>query len=209
MSPTSAPAAWILLLFALLAPAAGCRPGRPPESSWTLRRPEAFPRDFLLRQRLVFRMGEVEESLETALQRRGDGLTLIGLTPFGTRAFVLQQRGLDVSFESHLPEGELPFPPRLILDDVQRTLLPLLSRQPLADGEHRGRMDGDEVVEIWRHGRLIQRSFRGISREGPEEITIAYGDEGYGFDEPPNRIEIHNGRRGYELVLETLAYQRL
>ena len=44
--------------------------------------------------------------MRTALQHRGDTLTIVGLTPLGTRAFVLQQQGLDVSFTSYLPEEE-------------------------------------------------------------------------------------------------------
>jgi len=197
------------LLGGLLLLVAGCGPRIPPGYREALRRPEQFDHDFLLRQRLVFRRGEVVGTLETALQRRGPTLTFIGLTPFGTRAFVLQQRGSEVSFTSYLPEGELLFPPRYILLDLQRTLLPVLSRDPLSDGTHRDRRGEMEVTEIWRDGRLRERRFRPISGRSAGELVITYPGEGYGFGEAPGRLELHNGWVGYELILTPLAYQRL
>lgn len=194
---------WALGLAVTMAILAGCPASRPaPTAAVELRPPEAFVGDFLLQQQLTFERGEVTQTLQTALQRQGDTLTLIGLTPMGTRAFVLTQTGDEVTFTSHLPEDRpLPFPPRQVLLDIQRTLLPVVGPGRLDDGEH----EGDGVTERWRGGRLRERRFR--TAEG--EVVIRYGDEGYLFGERPGRLEVDNGPMGYRLTLETLAFQPL
>lgn len=175
-----------------------------------LRGPDQFSVDFLLQQNMSIRFGERELSLRTALQRRGDELTLIGLTPLGTRAFVVQQQGLEVEASSSLPETEGPqFPPRYILFDIQRTLLPVIGGEPLSDGEHRSVLNEEEVIEQWRSGRIIERRFRRVSGEPSGEIVIRYDDDGYEIGGEPGRIELQNGWMGYEVVLETLSYQEL
>lgn len=200
------------LLLALTAMLCVCRPHATPEPSYPgeLQHPRRFSTDFLLVQQLVFQRGEIEQSLQTALQHRGDTLTLIGLTPLGTRAFVLQQVGLEVSFTSSLPEDQEPsFPPHYILYDIQRTLLPVLDDRPLSDGEHRLEL-GDEVVrERWQNAHLLERRYQHRSYEPPGELTIVYGDGGFIYGEEPGSIEIDNGWLGYRLSLTTLSYRRL
>ncbi len=151
--------------------AVGCRPRNAvPVSLGILRPPADFSVDFLLQQRLTFTRGDVERTLQTALQRRGDELVLIGLTPLGTRAFVVQQQGLEVSAQSHLPGDEpLPFPPRAVLIDVQRALLPVLDGPPPSDGRRSGERAGEAVSERWANGRLVERRFRRLSND-PEGV---------------------------------------
>lgn len=200
------------LLLALMATLLVCRPHTAPGPSYPgeLQHPHRFTTDFLLVQQLVFQRGDTEQSLQTALQHRSDTLTLIGLTPLGTRAFVLQQEGLEVSFTSSLPEDqELPFPPRFILYDIQRTLLPVLDDRPLNDGEHRLQLDDEVVVEEWQNHRLQERRFRRRRGDPPGELVITYNDEGFVYGEAPGSIEIDNGWLGYHLSLTTLSYRRL
>ncbi len=198
----------VALLIALTLGVAACQAETTagPRYPGELQPPDRFTRDFLLRQQLVFRCGEVEHSLQTALQHHGDTLTLIGLTPLGTRAFVLRQQGLEVAFTSHLPEEqELPFSPRCILFDIQRTLLPVLDERAYGDGEHRIQL-GDEVVrERWEGGRLLERRFRRRSGEPSGELMITYHDS-YFYNEAPGRIVIENGWLGYQITLTTLDY---
>jgi len=201
-----------ILLAGLVACLSTCRPQQAPEPEYpgALQEPSRFSVDFLLVQELLFRRGEVEEGMRTALQHRGDTLTLVGLTPLGTRAFVLQQRGLDVSFTSYLPEDEsLPFPPRFILYDIQRTLLPVLDDRPLSDGEHRLELGDEDVVERWRGHRLLERRYRRRDGDPSGELVITYGEGGYLFGTAPPSIEIDNGWLGYQLTLTTTSYQRL
>lgn len=195
---------WPLLVLAALA--AGCASaGGRAGSSFDLSPPSALGPDFLLHQSLEVERGGQRTRFEAALQHRGETLTLLGLTPLGTRAFLIEQQGLEVTFTSFLPEDrELPFPPRLILLDVQRVLLPLLGEGPLSDGVHRGERGGEIVEETWRGGRLLARRFR--SREG--EISISY-EGGMAPGEAPARVVLENGRLGYRLEITTLSSQRL
>lgn len=195
-----------LLLVAL----AACRPGpAAPVYPGELQPPSRFGRDFLLHQRVVVRRGEAEHALQTALQVRGDTLTLIGLTPLGTRAFVLTQRGRDVSFTSSLPpDQQLPFEPRFVLHDVQRALLPVLDDRPMADGEHRVALGDEVVTERWAGRRLLERRFRRRAPPPGGELVIRYAG-GYVYGEAPGPIELDNGWLGYRVELETLGYTPL
>jgi hypothetical protein len=191
----------------LLLAAASCQPPQPLYPG-QLRPAADFGPDFLLRQELLFQRGELEATLQTALQHRGDELTLIGLSPLGTRAFVIHQRGLDVELTSHLPEGELPFPAQFILLDISRTLLPLDGPPPPEEGLRRLRSSEEIITETWREGRLTQRRYRRRRGRPRGEIIITYR-EGHRFDAPPGEILIDNGWLGYRLTLRTLDYQRL
>jgi predicted exporter len=199
-----------LVLLAMAGVSQGCQPpaARPPTIS-ELSSPRLLGPDFLLQQQVQLRLEGQEHQLQTALQHRGDELLLIGLTPFGTRAFVLRQRGNEVEYQALVPAGELPFPPRFIMMDIQRTLLPLLGPTPLPDGEHEGRWGAETVHERWQNGGLVERRFRETDEPSPQDITIRYGSGGYRPGSAPDQIEVNNPRVGYELTLVTLAYQRL
>jgi hypothetical protein len=139
------------------------------------------------------------------LQKRGDTLTLVGLAPHGGRAFVLTQSGDEVSFESHMPR-ELPFPPRYMLLDVQRTFFRGIGGVQ-SDGEHEERIDGEEVSETWSEGRLRRRVYRRDDRP-QSSLTIEYVD-GMGENAAPSEVRIDNGWFGYRLVIRTLNYQAI
>jgi hypothetical protein len=192
---------------------AGCGPRRPagegPGYPGELQPPERFASDFLLRQELEVQLGGERTRFQAALQRRGATLTLLVLTPMGTRAFVIEQQGLDVRFTSYLPEGrEPPFPPRYVLLDVQRTLLPQLGDGPLADGEHRGERAGEVIRERWLGGRLLERRFARRGGRPAGEIVLAY-EGGMAPGEAPSRVVLDNGWLGYRLVITTLSSQDL
>ena len=71
------------------------------------------------------------------LQKTPGTLTLVGLTPYGSRAFLLQQTKGDVQFTKYIPR-ELPFPPTFMLLDIHRVLDQWLG-PPLPDGRAIGR----------------------------------------------------------------------
>src|ERR1700722_8658280 len=75
--------------------------------------------DFFDRQRIVASYEGHAFGFDAVLQKRGNELTLLGLTPFGSRAFVVTQKGADVSFQNYVGTA-LPFPPRYMLIDVHR-----------------------------------------------------------------------------------------
>ena len=191
--------------------------GPPPEypggllAPSTLRSPPALGDAFALEQRVRIESPEGSWEFRAVLQKRGDTLILVGLGPHGGRGFVLQQngdpdRGGTVELESHLPQ-ELPFPPRFMLQDVQRVWFRGLAG-PLPDGEHVDTIDGDEITERWEGGRLLERTFRRVDGV-PEGTLHATYEGGLGGDAPPPSVRFENGWFGYTLILTTLSHQRI
>src|SRR5689334_10629823 len=97
--------------------------GGPPGDPGTLDPHVGRGVDVMYRQRLTFLQGDEARSFDVVLQLRGDVLTVVALTPFGGRAFSIEQRGSEVTVES-ASERDLPVPPRRILVDVHRVMLP-------------------------------------------------------------------------------------
>jgi uncharacterized protein DUF3261 len=195
---------------------AACRstaaPSQPPAEPYTLplREPGAFHGDFIDRQKIHATYGDRSLSFEAVLQKQGDTLTLLGLTPFGSRAFVVRQVGNEVSFESFLPET-LPFPPQYMLIDVQRVFLGWAwGDQPGgSDGSREALRQGEVVREEWQRGRLLRRSFRRVDGRPRGEIVIEY-DGGMTLDgTPPAHVILTNGWYGYRLQIETESHQAL
>lgn len=188
---------------------ASCAAHRPPLRAYpgTLRRTSEIPGAFLMRQRVVAHYPGRDLSFDAVLQKQGDTLTLLGLTPFGTRAFVMQQRGVEVTFHATLPM-ELPFPPRNMLLDIHRTFFGPDRRPAPVDGERAFVADGEEVRETWRAGRLRTRSYRRLDGDPPGLIEVNYGDGMLGRA-APRVIELRNGWFGYALTITTLAQQTL
>lgn len=199
-------------LLALLTVLAGCGGGETaaPRYPGTLRSPAELGADVMMRQRLTAHWGQGESmSFEAVLQKRGDALLLLGLGPHGGRAFVLEHRGGEVRFEPYV-DLEFPFPPRFILLDVQRVFFPYQDHDaaPPPDGVHERAVDGEIVREIWRDGRLVERTFRRADGRPEGVIRVDYG-EGMARGAPPPAIELSNGWLGYTLAVETLQHQPL
>ena len=169
--------------------------------------PSTVPGDFLARQEVVARYRETRVRFESVFQKRGDELTLLGLTPFGTRAFLLQQEGTAVTFTSYV-DRTLPFPPRYILFDIHRALFVGLGPGPLADGAHESSRDGEVIRERWKGGRIIERTFRREPGPPSGSITITCKD-GMVFGVPPPVLELRNGWFGYDLTITTRTYEAL
>lgn len=196
----------LLLLFAACQTTGRPRPRA--EDPGVLLPPERFEVmgpgvDFLIRQRIEARFGSRKVQFEAALQRRGDLLTLLGLTPFGTRAFVIEQRGQKVRFERFV-DKEMPFQPRYILLDVQRTLMPSAAR---ADGVYNDTVDGAVVEEVWEQGKLQKRTIRRPDRF--EGALIMRYEGGLLAGQLPPRILFENGWFGYSMTIENLEIKAL
>lgn len=187
-----------------------CRPGKPSaapadyegalvstgilEQQWS---------PFMARQRVTAHHGDRTEGFEGVLQLAEGKLLLVGLTPFGTKAFVLEQRDLDVQLQMPMPI-ELPFPPRYILLDVHRTLFMGLPDPPYPDGEHEDTRAGERIVEVWKGGQLLERRFERLDESPAGAIRITY-PEGMRPRAIPPRAELHNPWFGYWLEVDTLG----
>jgi hypothetical protein len=193
--------------------ACGCGAVRPtptaqaPEYPGVLTPPPLQGGDFLRSQKLVARYGGRTTSFSAILQKQAGTLTLIGLTPFGSKAFVIEQVGVTVKFTSYLP-GDLPFPPRYVLFDVHRVYFGGLGGAPLPDGEHVAERDGERIREVWKGGRLFERAFTRLAADPPGVMVISY-QGGMVPGTSPARIEIDNGWVGYQLSIATVSEERL
>jgi len=174
--------------------------------------PARLAHDVMLEQHLVARWdgpdGPGEERFDAVVQKRGDELVVVGLSPLGQVGFTIRWDGTDVDF-ANPSERALPFPPRLILLDVQRVFYPWLDGPPPeGDCERRGAGAGERVVETWTAGRLTERRFVRLDEPERGAILVRYdwdgGDEwGDAEREHAPRATLSNGRHGYELAIET------
>lgn len=202
-----------LLALAGTGSATGClfaAPGPPPpESAYpgSLRPVEALGPDLMWRQRVTSIYDGAERGFDSVLQKRGDVLTMVALTPFGSPAFVVTLQGGDVALDNRMGE-ELPFAPRYIILDVQRIFARWLDGEPPTDGERAGEVDGERIVERYRDGHLVERRFERIDGVPAGAIVARY--EGWTeAARAPAHVELDNGWFGYRFLIETLEQQDL
>jgi hypothetical protein len=209
----------------VLCAAAACAQGAAKEADWPavgiLLAPATYPGDFLDRQRIVATYKGRTAAFDAVVQKKGDELTLVGLTPFGSRAFAIRQVGGVASFESFVPQT-LPFPARYILVDVERVFFPWTDAPPPTDGERRFSRDSEAVAERWEGGKLRRRTFardgtspaspergRNVESGPPGEIVIDYDGGMAPGGAPPPHVSFDNGQYGYHLEITTLSHQPL
>jgi hypothetical protein len=202
-------------LAAGLAGALGCasRPPQPPSApayDGPLYSPEERADDFFDRQKIVATYRDRAASFDAVLQKRGDELTLLGLTPFGSRAFVVRQKGAEISFQTFVDEP-LPFPPSYMLIDVHRVFFQAFAAKeaPPRDGERTAVRQGEVVTEKWQEGRLRQRTFSRADGRLPGRIVVEYEGGMPADGTPPAHIAFTNGWYGYRLDITTVAHKPL
>jgi hypothetical protein len=200
-----------LLLAGLLAHsfAAACASSGAP--AWTemdypgmLRPATALSPDVLWQQRITAHWGEDQQrGFDAAVQKQGSTLTVLGLSPIGAIGFVMLLRGTDIELQNQSGQ-ELPFPPRFIVLDVQRTFYPWLEPAIGPDGGRTGVVGDERVQELWRDGRLLQRRFSRLDGEPEGSITITYD---WRDAEPQRLAPLHtvldNGWFHYRLTVDT------
>jgi Protein of unknown function (DUF3261) len=189
------------------APAPAAPPGSSatsaPASAGILPPPDAIPGTFTVRQKIVARSKHGTGGFEGVLQKQPGRLTLLGLTPYGSRAFLLEQSATSgVKLTSYIPR-ELPFSPEFIVMDIHRVLDDWLGPRPTTDGERAGTVHDERVVERWTGGRLTSRTFSPTSDPAHPITTITYDPPGAAGGLPA-RVSLVNARLGYSLIIETL-----
>jgi len=199
---------------------AGCCLTAPPTLSdlhypGTLQSPTKLPTEAVWQQHVVAAwrppgQAEQERSFDAALQRQGETLTVVGLSPLGTVGFSIQQSDSGIAVVNNI-EDQLAVPPEFILLDVQRTFFPWncpeWQERPV-DGIRRGQTEDEEILETWRDGRLQQRSFRRLDNQPEGLITVTYD-----WQQPdwvlPTRATLDNAWFGYQLTITTNSETRL
>jgi hypothetical protein len=151
-----------------------------------------------------------ERGFDAALQRQGETLTVVGLSPLGTVGFSIQQTKTGIDVVNNI-EDQLVIPPRFILLDVQRTFFPWACPEWCAqpdDGTRTGQLAGEEITETWRGGRLQQRTFRRLDNQPAGLITVTYEWQQQAWA-VPSRAVLDNAWFGYELSITTSSETRL
>ena len=178
--------------------------GPPPPTAAELPPPDSIPGTFTLRQKLTATSAKGGGSFEAVLQKQPGTLTLVGLTPYGSRAFLLQQTKGDVQFTKYVPR-DLPFAPTFLLLDIHRVLATWIG-PPLVTGDRSGQVGDETIHERWQNGKLIERTFATSAKaQPPGTITITYA--GYGASKIASHITLRNARLDYRVDIETVPFQ--
>ncbi len=177
-------------LVLLFASALACRTSPPPPAALTVevRDPATHRGDFTWREEVTVRVaGQPARVFEAALEKRGDALRLVGLSPLGTVLFVAEAVGREVRFDNRTGEP-LPFDGGPILRDVTRAHFDWLDG-PVEGGARAGEGFGELVEERFQGGALVERRFL---RSG---VTVAYR---------PGVALLSDPALGYELEIRRL-----
>jgi hypothetical protein len=212
----------LLILVSL----AGCRttgalpaaapPRRPPGMVDTGRlvSTEEISGAFSLHQRIAGHYGDHDvPTIDAVLQFHGGELSLVALTPFGTRALLIHQRGTEVAVETFVDKLP-PLDPKDVLRDIHRVLFRGLfvggraAGHPPSDGLHTGSDGGDRLTESWRDGHLEWRTFSPETADDDAPPAVRIDFEGQGLIVAPT-VRLNNQRLGYQLVITTLEQERL
>jgi hypothetical protein len=160
---------------------------------------ERMEGELMLRQKLRFRYGARSGSLDAVVQVHCRKLSIVGLSPMGTRLFAITQEGDAIAVES-LANAAWPFPPEQILQAVHRTYLLPLARPPRADGAHDVEVGSIRLVEVWKDGVLVERRF--------PDVIVRYAGERHAAG-VASHAALHDEALGYHLDIETLSVERL
>jgi hypothetical protein len=155
---------------------------------------------FVVQQHIkgVYQGGEV--TIDCVVQFKDKKLTVLGLTPFGTRAFSIEQTGLDVKFEKFV-ERDMPVQPEMVLYDIHRVFF-----RGLPPGTSLGQDHSDQVTELQAGDYVIERRFQNM--EGPSNLVVIT------FNGPPApivspHVTIANTAFAYSLEIDNSAQKSL
>ena len=182
MRRSLAPALALAITVSACAHHAAAPPARPPVAPPTaaeLPPPDAIPGTFAVRQKLTASSAKGGGSFEAVLQKAPGTLTLVGLTPYGSRAFLLQQ--------------------------TKGGVLGTWLGPPLPSGERSGQHGDEAIHERWQDGKLIERTFSSTKSNPPGTITISY--DGYGASGIATHITLRNARLDYRIDIDTVPFQ--
>src|SRR5690606_21276215 len=109
--------------------------------------------NFLWRQRLLTRYGGDEWQVQGVLETSGDSLKVLLLTPYGSRALLLEQNGKTVRSEYFVSQ-HLPFPAQYILYDIPRVLFLGFAPDAPRDGRYSHTVKGELLTDTYREGAI-------------------------------------------------------
>jgi hypothetical protein len=159
---------------------------------------------FMVLQRVRGKYGTQDVAFECVVQLSAGKLTVTGITPYSTRAFVVEQAGTDVHAEAFMLR-DVWFDPLQVLYDVHRTFfrgLPPAQK----NGTHVQLDHGEFVRELWLGGHIVERRFQALSTSS-SMMVISF----FGAPAPliAPRMRIVNVHYSYWLEIETIEQKRL
>lgn len=160
---------------------------------------------FVVQQRIRGQHDGREVAIDCVVQLAEGKLRVVGLTPFSTRAFVIEQAGLEVSLQKFV-DRDVPFDSTSVLYDLHRVFFRGLPA-PQTDGAHEGVDHGDLVTERWEGGHIVERRFQSLEGPRPQLIVIKF--EGAPAPVVAPRVTYTNVRFGYVLEIDNLEQKLL
>lgn len=124
---------------------------------------ETVARGTVRRLRVEFETGDREVAYDAVVERQEDGaLMWIGLTPFGTRAFSVIQRGTEFWVDNKVGK-HVGMRPRQLLDAMHRAELIAPFAPGPGDGSRWFEREGERVVDTWEDGSRKERTYAAAS----------------------------------------------
>lgn len=150
MTPTATRVLLLLLLAGCAAPRSTRR--SEPLVCFPLPQPSTFAGRLELEQWVEGHYDERTTTLHCHVTINPDLVQILGLTPLGTRGFLMRFDGRAMTVDNYTGR-DLPFPPEMMVSDVQQTLWPELPESPgwkVKDAEPPW-----SVRKIFHHEQLI------------------------------------------------------
>jgi hypothetical protein len=160
--------------------------------------------DFMLRQNITAYFKGRELSFSAVLQKKSDKLTIVGLTPMGTRAFLLEKQDQSIRFKNYV-NRDLPFSPKFMLSDIQ-FIFEISEVQ--VDGRHERTEGPVHITEDWKSGKLFRRVAH-IEVSGHTQRLVIEYNGGSQRNAPAPIIIFTNEDHGYRLEIENSDYKKL
>jgi len=159
---------------------------------------------FMVVQRVRGKFGTQDVAFECVVQFSQGKLTITGITPYTTRAFVVEQDGLDVHAEAFMLR-DVWFEPLQVLYDVHRTFFRGLPASQ-TNGAHEQVDHGEFVRELWQGGHIVERRFHALATSA-SLIVISF--EGAPAPLIAPRVRLYNLHYSYWLEIENIQQRRL
>ncbi len=179
---------YLLCLYLLAGCALRPQPAQPPTPSlryYPLLAPSSYEHTVVLDQMLEGEAKGRRFKLRIHIEIDAEQILVVGLTPWQTRAFVLRYDGVKLDFEN-ATRHSMPFPPELMLSDIQQVLWPDLPN------------NGSWRVTNERRSRERRVYFQDqlVTRIRYHADAATTGD-----------VELSNASFGYRLYIQTLESQ--
>jgi hypothetical protein len=159
---------------------------------------------FMVLQRVRGKYGTQDVAFECVVQLSQGKLTVTGITPYATRAFVIEQDGVEVRSEAFMLR-DVWFDPLQVLYDVHRAFFRGLPAAQ-TNGVHEQLDHGEFVRELWQDGHLVERRFHALETSA-SLIVISF--EGAPAPLIAPRMRLYNLHYSYWLEIENVQQKRL